>query len=326
MIHWPRFVDIVRAHQRFLLMCHVRPDCDALGSELAMAAILGRLGKDVLMVNDFAVPPNLKFLDHEGKVRQLGPDIAPEQLADRQVLMVLDTSAWQQLGKMADVLRASGAVKVVLDHHVSQDDMGAEMFKDVDAEATGRLVVDAADALAVALTPEIARPAFAALATDTGWFRFCSTTADTYRLAGRLVDAGARPEQLFKQLYEADTLPRLQLIGRTLARTRSELEGRLIYTWIERADFAATGAVPSDTEDVINMTLTVGGTEVAAIFVEQIGGKFKLSLRSRNEVDCSRLAELFGGGGHKRAAGATLEGPLDTAMGKVLDAVRAAMR
>jgi len=289
-IAWPRFAEIVRAHQRFLLICHVRPDCDALGSELAMAGILEKLGKDVLLVNDFAVPPTLAFLNAENKVKQLGKDIRPEQLDDREVIMVLDTSAWIQLGKMADVIRQSKAIKLVLDHHVSADDLGAEFFKNTSAEATGRLVVEAADALGVALTPEIAEPAFAALATDTGWFRFASTSAGTLRMAARLIDAGARPDLLYKHLYEHDSLARVQLIGRTLARARAELGGRLIHTWIERSDFEVTGALPCDTEDIINMTLTVGGTEVAVILVEQSSGQFKLSLRSRSDVDCSKLA------------------------------------
>jgi len=117
----------------------------------------------------------------------------------------------------------------------------------------------------------------------------------------------------------------LQLIGRTLSRARTELGGRLIHTWIERCDFQATGALASDTEDIVNMTLTVDGSEVAVILVEQSSGQFKLSLRSRSEVDCSKLAETFRGGGHKRAAGATLDGPLEAAQSRVLEIVRAAM-
>jgi phosphoesterase RecJ-like protein len=325
-INWPRFVEIVRAHQRFLLVCHVRPDCDALGSELAMAGVLEKLGKDVLPVNDFAIPPTLAFLDPQGKVKQLGKDVTPEQLGDREVIVVLDTTAWIQLGKMADVIRRSKAIKTVLDHHVSGDDLGAELFKNTSAEATGRLVVEAADALGVVLTPEIAEPAFAAVATDTGWFRFSSTTAGTLRLAGRLVDAGAKPDLLYKQLYEHDSLARLKLIGRTLVRARTELGGRLVHTWIERGDFQATGALACDTEDIVNMTLTVSGTEVAVILVEQSNGQFKLSLRSRSDVDCSKLAETFQGGGHMKAAGATLDGPLEAAQARVLEAVRAAMQ
>jgi phosphoesterase RecJ-like protein len=186
-------------------------------------------------------------------------------------------------------------------------------------------VIEVADQLGVELSPEIARAAFVALATDTGWFRFASTSSETLRLAARLVAAGAVPDQLYRQLYEHETLARLQLIGRTMARARTELGGRLIYTWIERADFEATGAVPSDTEDVINLTLSVGGTEVAVILAEQTGGGFKISFRSRCQLDCSRVAERFGGGGHKAAAGAFLDEPLESARRKVLDAVRAEM-
>jgi bifunctional oligoribonuclease and PAP phosphatase NrnA len=326
MIAWPRFVEIVRAHRRFVLTTHVRPDGDAFGSELAMAAILQALGKDVLLCNDFNVPPSLRFLDPGRKHRRLGVDLSAEQLADREVLIILDTTAWAQLGAMADVIKATKAVKVVIDHHVSGDDLGAELFKDADAEATGRLVIDAADQLGVAVGPEIAVPAFAALTTDTGWFRFSSTTAGTLRLAARLVEAGAKPDQLYKALYESDSHARLQLIGRALVHTQSELSGRLIYTWLEHADFEACGALPSDSEDIINLTLSVSGTQVAVILVEQPKGGFKISFRSRCDVDCSKIAEQFGGGGHKKAAGASLDGPLDVAREKVLDVVRAAMK
>jgi phosphoesterase RecJ-like protein len=325
MPNWPRFVELVRGHRRFLLTSHVRPDCDGLGSEVAMAAILERLGKDVLVVNPFAVPRNYQFLDPQRKLKELGTDVSADQLGCYEVLIVLDTTAWAQLGAMADVIRLTRAKRVVIDHHISENDLGAELFKDIRAEATGRLVIEAADQLGVELSPEIARAAFVALATDTGWFRFASTTSETLRLVARLVDAGAVPDQLYQQLYENETLARLQLIGRTMTRTRTELDGRLIYTWIERADFEATGAVPQDSEDVVNMTLAVGGTEAAVILVEQTGGGFKVSFRSRCALDCSRVAERFGGGGHKAAAGAFLNEPLDSARRKVLDAVRAEM-
>ena len=325
MIPWPRFVEIVRSHQRFVLTTHVRPDGDALGSELAMAAILDALGKDVLLCNDFGIPPNLRFLDARGKHRRLGVDVSPEQLGDREVLIILDTSAWAQLGAMADIIKSTNALKVVLDHHVSCDDLGAELFKNPEAEATGRLVIEAADQLGVPVGREIAVPAMVALTTDTGWFRFSSTTADTLRLAARLVEAGAKPDQLYKELYEDDSHARLQLIGRALVHTQCELSGRLIYTWLDRADFEACGALPSDSEDIINLTLSVGGTQVAVILVEQPKGGFKISFRSRCEIDCSKIAERFGGGGHKKAAGASLDEPLEAARAKVLEAVRVAM-
>ncbi|MFH1267320.1 MAG: DHH family phosphoesterase [Planctomycetota bacterium] len=328
-VDWRRFVELIRGNQRFLLTAHIRPDCDSVGSELAMAAILQRLGKEVRIINPFELPPNLRFLDPEGKLlgqERLGDPGTAEWIESTDVLMVLDTTAWAQLGDMCEVIRATKAIKMVVDHHLSGDDLGAELFKNTEAEATGRLVAEAAGQLKVEITPEIARALFAAVATDTGWFRFSSTSADTYRLAAQLAAAGAKPDQVYKDLYENDTLARLQLIGRAMARVETELDGRLIHTWLERADFDAVVAIPQDSEDVINMTLSVGGTQVAVILVEQPGGGFKISFRSRSDFDCRLVAEQFGGGGHKKAAGAFLDEPLASAQSKVLDGVRAAMR
>jgi phosphoesterase RecJ-like protein len=325
-IDWPRFVEIVRTHQRFLLTTHVRPDGDAVGSVLAMGAALEQLGKDVIIVTDFELPRSLRFLDPGGKIKRLGKDISAEEAAAAEVLMVLDTSAWAQLGAMGDVIRATRAVKVVLDHHVSGDDLGAEAFKGADAEATGALVFEAAERLGAEITAPMAEALFVALATDTGWFRFASTRTGTFRLAARLAEAGAVPHRLYKGLYENDSFGRLQLIGRALARAQTELGGRLIYTWLTQADFAESGAVPADSEDIINLTLSVGGTEAAVILVEQPAGGVKISFRSRSDLDCSRMAEQFGGGGHRNAAGASLPDPLAAARSKVLDAVRRAMR
>ncbi len=324
-VDWQRFAQLICSKQKIALTTHVRPDCDAVGSQLAMAAILSELGKEVRCINAFDLPPNLKFLDGESRLQKLGEGDTLEWLESADLLIVLDTSAWAQLGEMGDVIRATSAAKAIVDHHVSGDDMGAELFKDTSAEATGRLVFEAAVALGVEIVPDVAVAMYAALATDTGWFRFSSTTAETYRVAAALTEAGAVPEKVYKDLYETETIGRLRLVGRALGRTEIELDGRLIYTWIERDDFQASGALPSDTEDVINLTLAVGGTEVAVIFVEQRTGGFKLSFRSRCEVDCSQLAEQFGGGGHRKAAGAFVAESLEVARTRVLDAVRAAM-
>ncbi len=325
-VDWPRFVALVGECRRFLLTTHIRPDCDALGSTLAMAGILEQLGKTVSVVTAFDVPPRLRFLDPEKKFKRLGTDVPRDRLPPFDLLLVLDTSAWAQLGEMGEVIRNTTARKAVLDHHVSADDLGAEVFRETEAEATGRIVFEAAEHLGATITPPIATLLFAALATDTGWFRFASTSGATYRLAGRLADAGAVPDRMYRELYEQESLARLQLLGRTMARAQSELGGRLISTWITLEDFAACGAIPSDSEDLINMTLSVSGTKVAVILVEQGSGGFKVSFRSRGRLDCSRVAEQFGGGGHKAAAGAFLADPFPAAHAKVLDAVRAGMQ
>ncbi|NLF72058.1 MAG: bifunctional oligoribonuclease/PAP phosphatase NrnA [Candidatus Anammoximicrobium sp.] len=325
-IDWPKFIETIRGHRTFLLTSHIRPDCDALGSELGMAGVLEALGKEVLIVNGQPTPPNLAFIDPQRRIQALGHDLAADQLPQTDVLMVLDTGVWVQLGSMADVVRASKARKIVVDHHVSGDDLEALVFKDSQIEATGRLVLEAARQLDVALTPSIAVPLFAAIATDTGWFRFSSTRASTYRAAADLIDAGVRPDEIFAQLYERDTIGRLRLRGLILSRVQADREGRLMHSCVRKEDFTLTGALPSDTEDVINMILAIEGVQVAVIAIEQPQGGSKISLRSRCEVDCSRVAEHFGGGGHKAAAGAFLNELPHVAIARVLDAVRAAMR
>jgi bifunctional oligoribonuclease and PAP phosphatase NrnA len=325
-ICWDRFVEVVHGHHRFLLTSHIRPDCDALGSELALAQILEAVGKEAVIVNGHATPPNLAFLDPEHRIRTLGTDVQAASLGDYDVLIVLDTSAWVQLGPMADVVRAWPRTKLVVDHHVSADDLGTEPFKDPAAEATGRLILEAAHVLGVEITPKIATALFAAIATDTGWFRFASTTSNTYRHAATLIDAGAAPSIIYNELYERDGLGRVRLRGLILSRTASELEGRLAYTHVLKEDFGHVGALSSDTEDVINIVLTIAGTQFAVIFVELLTGGFKISFRSRCELDCSRIAELFGGGGHRAAAGATVAGAYPEVQERVLSVIRAAMK
>ena len=325
-INWPAFIDIVNSHETFLLTSHIRPDCDALGSELGMAQVLEALGKDVRIVNGQPTPPNLAFIDPTNRIRTIHRETKLDELDDVEVLMILDTSAWAQLGPMGEVIRETKAKKIVVDHHVSEDDLGAEPFKNTTAEATGRLVVEAAEQLGVELTAEMATPIYAAIATDTGWYRFNSTTSYTYQVAAKLVDAGANPSWIFRELYERNTLGRLKLRGEVLARIELDLAGRLAHTFILKDDFERLEALPSDTEDLVNMALEIDGTEVAVIMVEQLGGGFKLSFRSRSDVDCSKVAANFGGGGHKAAAGAFIKGSFDVIQPQVLDVVRDAMR
>ena len=324
-IDWQKFSQIIARNNSFVLTSHIRPDCDALGSELGMAHVLRQLGKKVRILNAHPTPPALEFLDPAGRIEVLDRELPPNEV-HCDCLMVLDTSAWAQLGTMGDVLRVIDAKKIVLDHHVGQDDLGAEFFKDTSSAATGHLVVLAADALGVPLTREMATPLFTAVATDTGWFRFSNAGADTYRIAARLIEAGAVPPEIYGDLYERDTLGRVRLRGLILSRTLAELDGRLVHTHVLKDDFEKCGSLPSDTEDAINLTLAISGTQGAVIMIEQLKGGFKLSFRSRCAMDCNEVAKRFGGGGHKAAAGAFLEGDLHSVQERVLPVVREAMQ
>jgi phosphoesterase RecJ-like protein len=321
-IDWQRFKEVVSQARNIVLTSHIRPDCDALGSELGMAGLLQQLGKQVRIVNGQTTPPNLQFLDPEKKLLAIDVDITRDQLSDCDLVIILDTSAWIQLGAVGDWIKESGVKRIVVDHHQGEDDLNAELFKDRDAEATGAILARAAAELGCQLKPEFVNPLFAAMATDTGWFRFPSANGECYRTAAALIEAGASPSWVYSQIHEQETVGRVRLRGVVLARVQTELQGRLVHTWIKYDDFAHTGALPSDTEDLINLALAIRGTEFAVIFVEQKTGGVKVSFRSRCALNCNEIAGKFDGGGHKAAAGAFQDKPLSEVQPVVLDYVR----
>ena len=324
-IPWEPLRDVLMSNRRFVLSSHVRPDADAIGSELGLAAILQSLGKEVRIVNPSAIPATLSFLDPDKRVLKIGDDIKPEALLETDVHIVVDTSSWNQLQEVGQMMRKSSARRVVIDHHSSSDDLGALEFKDTQAEATGVLILEMADALDLTIPPSVATPLFCANATDTGWFRFSSVRESTLRVAARLIDLGARPDVLYRQLYEQFSVGRIRLAGCVLSRVTLDCDGKLAYTWVESGDFDRCGARPVDTEDLVNECLKIGGTQCAFIAVEQLNKSVKISFRSRAGVDVAALAEKFGGGGHKQASGATLTGSLREALERVLTATREAL-
>ena len=326
-IDWQRFAEVLHSASKILLTIHHRPDGDCVGSALAMRQILLQLGKDVHIIAPHKTPPTLAFLDPLHLITAL-EDVSEEDtsfLQTADLFFVLDTSSWAQLGEMATHFRASSARKIVLDHHIKGDDIGAEKFIDCHADATGALVVQAADALGVPLTLDIAKPAFIAIATDTGWFRLSNATSDTFRMVGRLIDAGVQHDAMYREIYEQESLGRVRLIGRTLAKAELHLGGTLLLSWILLEDFATAEALSSDSEDIINMLLQVRDSRMAVLISELKDGTFKVSFRSRCAVDCSILAARFGGGGHRKAAGASFSLPLEQTKQALLEAVAEAL-
>lgn len=322
-IDWAPLCEILRTKQKFVLTTHVRPDADALGSELALAGMLDHLGKQTLIVNASPVPPRLAFLDPTRRILQLGVGVTEEEALNADAHIIVDTSAWSQLAEVGRIFKRTAATKVIVDHHVSAEDLGGLNFKDTDSEATGALMFQLARALDAPISKVMADAMFCAIATDTGWFRFPSTTSETMRVIGHLIDAGSKPHLLYRELYEQNTLARIKLAGRALSRTKLDCEGKLASTYVRLDDYLETGAEPADTEDLVNECLTIAGTEAAFILIEQTNGNIKASFRSRLHIDISRVAEQFRGGGHKQAAGAILPGPLADAQFKVFSAMRA---
>jgi phosphoesterase RecJ-like protein len=322
-LDWFPFVNLIHQHQRFLLTTHVRPDGDGLGSMLALADTLESLGKQARLVVASSLPPRYAFLAPAGRIERFSTADAGHRAAE--AILVLDTGTWNQLGDFGPFLRESAVPRLVIDHHPTQDDLGAVRLVDTSAEATGRLVFEAIAALGLQPSPLAAGALFVALAMDTGWFRHNNTTPATFALAAELVRCGARPTEVYEQLFEQSTLARLRLTGLILERMQVVEDGKVAFTELHRSDYEATGAVPQDSEDLINYTRSMAGVEVGLLFMEQPRGGIKVSFRSRSRIDVGKLAERFGGGGHRLASGAMLDTTLEEARARVLHAVAEAL-
>jgi phosphoesterase RecJ-like protein len=321
-VDWSPLVAFLRNHDRPLLMTHRNPDADGLGSQLALHDALQGLGKQPRVAIPNKLPSRYEFLDPKRTVIE---DFRPESFRDRDCVLVLDTGTWNQLGDFGEWLKSSPLPRAVVDHHRTQDDLGGKQFVDVSAEATGRLTHEIILALGASLSAGAANHLFMALATDTGWFRHPNTTPATFALASELVAAGANPTLLYEQLYEAAPLSRFKLIAVALERLQVRVGGAVAFTEIYLKDYAATHSMPGDTEDLINYTRSIEGVEVGLVFIEQPDGSTKISFRSRSKVDVSKIAERFGGGGHKLASGARLKGPLPEVREEILKAIELAL-
>jgi len=324
-LDWSPFVDFVRRHQQFLLTTHTRPDGDALGSQLAMTEALESLGKTVHCVIPSRMPPRYEFMDPKQRIESYEPPAGPH-LHQCDAIVIVDTGTWNQLAGVAEFVRSSSAETFVIDHHETQDDLRGKRIVGTFSESCGRLAHQAIQSLNVPITPTMANNLFIAVATDTGWFRHSNTTAETLTLAGELMAAGAEPTPAYERIYESNSLGRLRLLGLALDRLQTRVNGRMAWIEIYLADYDATGAIPPDTEDLINFPRSLAGVELAMMFIEQREGGVKVSFRSQSRLDVAKFAEQFGGGGHKRAAGVTIPGQMSAVRERVLSAAEIALR
>ncbi len=325
-IDWSPLRGVIEQNERFLVTTHVRPDGDALGSEVGIVGLLRQFGKDVRVVNASQTPARYDFLDSTGTMFEHYASVAAaDDLTTNRALVIVDLSSWSQLGDMAEFVRSFPGPRVVIDHHLGHDDLGAIMLKDQTAEAAGLLVMDGVLACGGVLDTWTATGLLTAIAMDTGWFRHPSTRPRTLRAAAQLMEAGAAINDIYRNLYERNTLGRMRLIGETLSRLTTTLGGRIAYATVTKADLARAGAIPSDSEDLVDYTASIRGVELGMLFIEQPRGGVRVSLRARTGLDCSSLARSFGGGGHHAAAAASLPGSMDESVEVVLGAAKSAL-
>ena len=295
-------VDELRSNERFLLTTHENPDGDALGSLLAMQAILTQLGKDSVMYlaeKEFPLPVEYRFLPLEEVFHE-----PPADIVDR-VLVFLDCGNIDRTPE--GFLRSDEAHVVNIDHHHDNTRFGTVNLVDTKASSTAEIVHELGRELGADITPEIASALYVGLVTDTGRFSYENTNPDTHRLAAELIEAGVDVADTYRRLYERVPIEKLKLVARALEGIERREDCGLALTYLSDADYAETGSSELLSEGIIDFIRSLEGTLVAAVVRdrgEAAGSARKVSLRSTDgDIDVSEIARRYGGGGHRRAAG-----------------------
>jgi phosphoesterase RecJ-like protein len=310
-------VGALRDHDRFLVVTHENPDGDALGSLLATTVALRQLGKDVemLLMGAAPLPREYHFMQLDGLLRE------PPGDTESRVLVAVDCAKADRIGP--DVTPFERAQLVLdIDHHHDNTRFGDVNLIVSDASSTGEVLRDVFGGLGVELTPEVAEPLYVALVTDTGRFQYSNTTPKALRLAAELVDAGANVHEVFQAVYESVEFAKLKLLARALERARVLEGGLIIVSYLLRSDFSDVGAAEPYSEGIIDYLRAVEGAELAVLIREvprDEGPTHKGSLRaSVDELDVSMIARIFGGGGHRQAAGFSSDKSID----EITEAIR----
>lgn len=312
-----RIEAALRSARSLLLVTHGRPDGDGLGAMVALAAAARAVGKTVRTLVPSGVPRRYAFLFPDGWPAQGDRFTALADAAD--LVVVIDTCAFAQLDDLEPEIHARREKIVVVDHHATTDDVGAVQWVDTTAAAAGIMVGELLDALGWPVDAFAAEALVTAVATDTGWMRFANTDARALHAVARWIDAGVRPDVLYRKLYQTDRPERLLLTIRMLESLELHCDGQVAALAIRREDFEETGALPEETENLINEALRLKTVETVVLLVENAEA-IRVSLRSRDVVDVAEIAARFGGGGHARAAGVRLTGDMEALKQQLINA------
>jgi len=293
--------DTIRDHRRFLLTSHARPDGDSIGSQLAMAFALDALGKQVRIVNADPAPDHYQGFPGMHRIQ-----IAPQAEPDGDTVIVMECSDLSRTG----VAGLEDAFIINIDHHAGNRMYGAVNWFDESAAACGEMVFEVIRALGVPMSEQIATHIYLAILTDTGSFHHSNITPRTFDICRQCVEAGVNPAAMARRVFDSNSFGKLKLIGAVLDSMELVDDGRLAILHMDDDMLRACGCTHNDTEGLINLPLTAREIQAVAFLKGTSDDGVRVSLRSKYDVDVRRVAAQYGGGGHKNAAGFTVDGPV----------------
>jgi bifunctional oligoribonuclease and PAP phosphatase NrnA len=303
-----QFRELITPGRNVIITTHVNPDGDALGCEAALAASLAHEGKNVQILNHNGMPANYRFLSEIFPIGTYDPAEHRANILSADAIIVLDANALHRTGSLNDDIAASRAQKICIDHHGDPENFAVLCLIDEKVGAAGEIVQQLiASQYPDSMTAAIASALYVAIMTDTGSFRFSSTTAQTHRIVAELIAHGAHPATLYRKVFEEGSVARYKLLARGLDSLDLRHNGAVAAMTITQRDLQETGSEESDTDTMINQTLAIGGVRIGILFVE-LRDMIKIGLRSRDTIAVNELAKEFGGNGHRNAAGARVVG------------------
>ncbi len=316
------FATIFKPGQRLCITTHVNPDGDGLGSEVGLIHLLKARGIDAVVTNPSPTPERFKFLFRELPGVDRSQE-AVKELRKADQILVLDIAEVSRLGMLSQTVLDRGVPVACVDHHVSQGHLpdGAR-YVDPGASATGQLIYQLAVANDWPLTPLAARALYVAILTDTGGFRFSNTTPAVLRAAAALLEAGLDPEQIYLDVYASAPEGRARLLAETLQTLVVEADRGLAWVTVPPGALERLGATADDLDGIVEVPRSISGIRMALLFREIAAGRVKVSLRSVGSVDVAEFSRPFGGGGHTKASGLSMEGSLAEVQARVLGAAR----
>ncbi len=310
-----RFREEIDSSKRIIVTTHMNPDGDGLGSELALWKLISNLGRDAIILNSDPVPGNYEFLSEYAAFNIYDDNF---ELSEDDLIVVLDISNVERLGRMTEAISRCKSTKVCIDHHVANSGFADLNYIDSSASSTGELVYRISNSMGLELDEVSALGIYTAVLTDTGAFKYKNTTPVVHKICSEMIERGVSPDYVYGRIYEQKSEGRMRLLGEVLKNIKSACSGRIVWSEVTLEMRSRENIKYEETDGFIDQLGFIGDIEIYLLFLERDDGKVKVSLRSKNSFDVNRFASKYNGGGHIQAAGILLEEKLQDVKNKII--------